>query len=257
MGRTLVLIFGVVSYLAFFATFLYLIGFMMGIVVPIDINTLIHDGKPRLDRIADSKSQAIMINIALMLIFVVQHTIMARGGFKDKLTTIIPRAAERSVFVLLASISLIVIMWQWRPIVAPLADDLWKIEGGAGYYILQGVALLGWGLVLLSSFLINHFSLFGLQQPYEYFKGREFKPPAFRMPLLYMFVRHPLMLGIIIAFWSTPHMSQGRLLFAIFMTGYILVGIRFEEKDLAAHLGDDYIEYQKKVSMIIPMPPKS
>lgn len=256
MSRTLVLVYGVVCYLLFFATFLYFMGWLTGVVVPIDINTFEVDGKLLTDRLEESRLTAILINVSIMALFAVQHTIMARDGFKAKFTQIVPSGAERPTFVLLATLIIVLLMWQWRPIPALAAEPLWHIEGAMAH-VLTAIAFLGFGIVLLSSFLINHFHLFGLQQAYCYYKDQPVPETSFRTPLLYRWVRHPLMLGLLIAFWAAPSMTQGRLTLAVTFTVYIFFGLWFEERTLAKHLGDDYRDYQKTTSMIIPMPPKS
>lgn len=253
MSRTLVLVYAVVAYLAFFATFLYFMGWVNGLVVPVDINTFVVDNKPW--HIADSKGEAILIDVFLLSLFAIQHTIMARDSFKEKFNKIFPEGAERPTFVLLSTIILAVIMWQWRPIPAAWYEPLWNIEGGAGH-VLTAISFLGFGIVLASSFMINHFHLFGLMQGYYYYKNEPVPDMTFGTPMFYRYVRHPLMFGLILAFWSTPLMTLGHLVFATTFTAYIFFGLRFEERTLVKHLGEEYREYQKTTSMIIPMPPK-
>lgn len=230
--------FGVVSYFIFFATFLYSIGFVGDLLVPKAINS----GET-------GDSNAIIINIALLSVFAIQHSIMARPGFKKWWTTIFSPAIERSIYVLLSSLALILIYWQWRP----MPEIVWNVENETYVMIINIVFWMGWGIVLISTFLISHFHLFGLQQVFENFKNKSLSDPEFKMNLFYKFVRHPIMLGFIIAFWATPNMTEGHLLFAVITTVYIYVAVKFlEERDLIKMHGDDYRSYQKSTSMIIP-----
>jgi len=239
--RAFVLLFGVLSYSVFFAAFLYEIGFVSNLWVPKGID----------EGTASSTARALGINLVLLGLFAIQHTIMARHAFKAVWTRVVPRAIERSIFVLLSSLLLLLLSWQW----VPLSETVWDVQGvGAG--VLNGVCVLGWTLVFLSTFLIDHFDLFGLRQVWLFFRGVEYSKVPFKEGRVYGWVRHPIMLGFIIAFWTAPHMTQGRLLFAAVTTIYILVGIRFEERTLRAALGDDYQEYRKRVSMIVPWPPR-
>lgn len=240
MGKPLAFLFGVVSYLVFFATFLYSIGFVGNIVVPKSIDS----GTP------GPLVTAIIINCCLLSLFALQHSIMARLRFKEWWTTIVPKPVERSLYVFLSSLILILMFWQWRP----MDYVIWNVSNQIGATILWGFFFLGWLIVLLSTFLIDHFELFGLAQVYKFFSGNEFKGSSFKMPLLYDLVRHPMMLGFVIAFWATPTMTAGHLLFSVMTTGYILVALHFEEKDLVEMHGDEYREYQKTVSMIVPLP---
>lgn len=242
MKRTAILVYGIIAYLAFFITILYAIGFLTGFVVPKDIN----------GGVETALSSAILINVILLSLFAIQHTIMARPAFKQWWTRVIPEPAERSTFVLAASLLLLLLFWQWRPLPAPV----WEVENVAGRTILTAIALLGWGIVFYSSFLIDHFDLFGLRQSWLYFKGKPYTHHPFTARSLYKYLRHPLMLGFLLAFWSTPEMTQGHLLFAVVTTGYIFFGIYIEERDLLAHLGEDYATYRETTSMIVPMPPK-
>lgn len=241
MGRTLALIYGAVSYLIFFVTFLYAIGFVGNIVVPKSI-----DSGTR----ADSLTVAIVIDVILLSIFAIQHSVMARPAFKKWWTGIVSPAVERSTYVLLASLALDLLFWQWRP----MPDVVWSVENAALRYALWGLFFLGWAIVLLSTFLINHFDLFGLRQVYLYQRGEEYSDVTFTERFLYKFVRHPIMLGFIIAFWATPHMTYGHLLFAAVTTAYILVGIQLEERDSVSIHGTAYEDYRSRVSMLIPIP---
>ena len=243
MKRSLVLLFGVLSYGVFFFTFLYQIGFVEGMVVPKAMN----------DGAVISVARAVVVNLVLLSLFAIQHTIMARLVFKRWWTKIVPEPIERSIFVLLTSLLLLLMNWQW----SPLPEHIWHVQGSGGRTALYAVSFAGWGLVLYATCLINHFDLFGLRQVWLYFKGREYTEVKFKETVLYSWVRHPIMLGFIIAFWATPDMTQGHLLFAAVTTAYILVGIQVEERTLLALHGEDYRRYRERVSMIIPMPPKA
>lgn len=232
--------YGFLSYSAFFVTFLYAIGFVGNWLVPKSIDS----GAP------GPLVPSLLINGALLCVFVVQHTVMARPAFKRWWTRIIPAAAERSTFVLLASASLALIFWQWRP--AP--GVVWSVEHPAMVWGLSALSLGGYLIVLGSSFLINHFDLFGLRQVWLRLREREYQPVGFRLMGIYKLVRHPLMLGFLIAFWATPHMTVGHLFFAIMTTGYILFGIHMEERDLVAEHGERYLEYRRNVRGLIPLP---
>jgi protein-S-isoprenylcysteine O-methyltransferase Ste14 len=241
MGRTLALIYGAISYLIFFLTFLYAIGFVGNLVVPKSI-----DNGPS----AATFTRGLIMNLILMSIFALQHSIMARPGFKRWWTKFVPKAVERSTFVLLASLALILLFWQWRS----MPEVVWSVDNEIGRYALWALFFAGWGTVLLGTFLINHFDLFGLRQVYMYQKGESYEHLPFGTPFLYQFVRHPIMLGFIIAFWATPHMTVGHLLFAAVTTVYMLVAIQFEERDLVAFHGEKYEDYRRRVSMIVPLP---
>ena len=190
---------------------------------------------------------AVLVNFGLVSLFGLQHSIMARPVFKRAWTRLVPEPVERSVYVLFASLLLILLMVAWLPI----PGEVWRVEGPFSL-VLWALFALGWGLVLLSTFLLNHFELFGLRQAYFHLRGRLAGPPQFHQPLLYRMVRHPLYLGFIIAFWATPVMSWGHLLFAAAMTGYILVAIPIEERDLVKALGPAYEDYQRRVGMLVP-----
>ncbi|MBT4006309.1 MAG: isoprenylcysteine carboxylmethyltransferase family protein [Rhodospirillales bacterium] len=239
MGRTIALVYGAISYLLFFATFLYSIGFVGNQVVPKAIDS----------GVSGNIFDAIVLNVALLSIFAVQHSIMARPGFKAWWTRIISKAVERSTFVLLTSLILALIFWKWQP----MGDIVWSVENQIGVIALWTIFGIGWLVVLVSTFMINHFDLFGLTQVYDNFKGRESSPPKFMVLGLYKVVRHPIMLGFIIAFWATPVMTMGHLLFAAVTTAYILLSLSLlEERDLVAELGDAYTDYQSRVPMIFP-----
>lgn len=240
MSRFAALFYGLAVYLLFLVTFLYLIGFTAGILVPKHVD----NGH------ATHLALAIALNVLLVTLFAVQHTIMARPGFKRWITRHIPRAVERSTFVLVASLILLLLFWQWRPIDAVV----WHVEHPLGRAIIWASFLFGWMLVLGSTFLINHFDLFGLRQVVLQFQRRDYTDYPFVERAIYRFIRHPLMLGFIIAFWSAPTMTAGHLLFALAMTGYILVGIRFEERDLIRHHGPAYEDYRQRTGMLMPRP---
>jgi protein-S-isoprenylcysteine O-methyltransferase Ste14 len=242
MGRVLAFVYGVVSYLVFLVTFLYAIGFVGNLIVPKSIDS----GEPALF------SQALLINVLLLGLFAIQHSVMARPAFKRWWTRFVPKPVERSTYVLLASLALILLFWQWRP----LTDVVWNVENPVGRYMLWAFFFLGWATVLVGTCLINHFDLFGLRQVYLYQRGEEYTDLVFRTPFLYKIVRHPIMLGFIIAFWSTPNMTIGHLIFAIVTTAYILIAIQLEERDIINIHGTAYEEYRKQVSMLLPIPKK-
>lgn len=242
MGKLLAVTYGVVCYALFFVTFLYAIGFVDGLVVPKHVDT----GE------AGPLVPTLVINAALLSVFAVQHSLMARPAFKTWWTRFVPKPVERSTYVLLSSLALMLIFWQWRP----LPQMVWTVEGPAAT-ALWALNALGWGVLLISTFLLNHFDLFGLRQVWTYARGGPETSLAFHTPLFYRLVRHPIYLGFVIGFWATPQMSLGHLVFAVGATGYILVGIWFEERDLVAAFGDTYRNYQKQVSMILPWVPKS
>lgn len=242
MSRLLALAYGVIAYLVFFATFLYAIGFVGNLAVPKSID--VGSSAPL--------AVALIVNIILLGIFAVQHSLMARPFFKHWWTKFVPPAVERSTFVLFASLALILLYWQWIPILTPV----WGVTG-TGAAALRVVFWLGWATVLLSTFMISHFELFGLTQVWLNFRNREPTAMQFRTPFLYGFVRHPIYLGFILAFWATPAMTMGHLLFAVMTTVYILIAIQLEEYDLVNAFGESYRQYRHRVWMLIPMPPRN
>lgn len=238
MKRILFFLYGVVSYSIFFGVFCYLPGFIGNFLVPKSIDS--GAGGPL--------GEALLINAALLTLFAVQHSVMARKGFKDWLTKFIPQQIERSTYVLLSSLAVIVLYWQWRP----MGGVIWEIQEPTISSVLYGLLIFGWLLVLVTTFLINHFDLFGLRQVWLYLRKKEYKPLGFVTPGPYKMVRHPLYLGWLFLFWATPFMTAAHLVFAIATTAYILVAIQLEEKDLVKEHGKKYIEYRKNVPMIFP-----
>ena len=239
MSRAAALVFAILAYAIFFATFLYLIAFVGDLSIA-----------PRtVDVGPDSPlAIAIAIDVALIALFGLQHSVMARQGFKRWWTRFVPRPAERSVYVLAASLALILLMSLWRPI----DTIVWNVGDPMVSDLIWAVFWLGWGMVLLSTFLLNHFELFGLQQAWFYARGREASPPEFRQPLFYRWIRHPLYLGFFIAFWATPEMTAGHLLLAVGMSAFMLIAIQYEEKDLVAWFGKDYEDYRQRAGMLLP-----
>ncbi len=238
MSKVLVTLYGVVSYIVFLLSFLYAIGFLGNLLVPKSIDS------GEVGAIVPS----LIINVVLLGLFAIQHSVMARPAFKQWLTRFIPTVIERSTYVLLSSLLLLLLYWLWQP----MPGVIWNVESSIGSMILTGIFWFGWLFVLLSTFMINHFDLFGLRQVYINFKGQEYSHLEFRTAGLYKLCRHPIMLGFIIAFWATPTMTTGHLLFAVATTGYIFIALQFEERDLVTFFGDVYKNYQQKVPMLFP-----
>jgi protein-S-isoprenylcysteine O-methyltransferase Ste14 len=240
MGGIAAVLYGAVAYFIFVATFLYAVAFIGNLPVPKTIDS----GE------AGPIALALAINTVLLGLFAIQHSVMARPAFKRWWTRFVPAPIERTTYVLLSSAVLLLLYWQWRPILEPV----WSVTNPAGARALEAVAWIGWGTALLSTFLINHFELFGLRQVYARLRGETLPAPVFRTPLFYKAVRHPLYFGFLLAFWATPVMTAGHLLFAVGTTGYILIGIYLEERDLVALFGDQYRRYRRQVSMLVPLP---
>ena len=231
-------VYGLASYAVFFVTFLYAVGFLGGFGVPLTVDA----GGPE-----SSTGVALALNAALLALFGVQHSVMARPAFKEAWTKVIPKAMERSTYVLLSSLIMAFMFWQWRPMPAVI----WEVQIGPARAAVWGLFAFGWFLLLLSTFLINHFELFGLQQVWQNLRGKRATEARFREPLLYKIVRHPLYVGWLMTFWAIPTMTLGHLVFAIGASAYILVAIQFEERDLIrAH--PEYAEYRRRVPMLIP-----
>jgi protein-S-isoprenylcysteine O-methyltransferase Ste14 len=230
--------YGVVAYAIFFVTFLYAAGFVANIGVPKSLDS----------GAQGSFGYALLINSILLAVFALQHSIMARPAFKKIWTRIVPKPVERSTYVLFASLALILLFTTWQP----MGITIWNVENPVGRALLYGLFAAGWLTALYATWLINHFDLFGLRQVYLYLRGREHTALPFRTPALYRHVRHPLYLGFLFGFWATPTMTLAHLFFAIMTTGYILVAIQLEERDLVAHLGRDYADYRKRVPMLVP-----
>jgi protein-S-isoprenylcysteine O-methyltransferase Ste14 len=237
-GRIAAFVYGVASYAVFFATFLYAIGFVGNIAVPKSI-----DSGPE-----GPFAAALAIDLALLALFAVQHSVMARPAFKRAWTRFVPEPVERSTYVLLSSLALILLFWQWRP----LGGVVWNVESEVVRLVLHAICATGWATVLVSTFLINHFDLFGLRQVWLYLLGRPYTPLVFRTPGPYRLVRHPLYVGWLLAFWATPTMTVAHLVFALLTTGYILSAIQLEERDLIAAHGDSYRRYRDSVPMLVP-----
>jgi methanethiol S-methyltransferase len=237
MNRVLVLGYGVACYVLFLGVFLYTVGFVGGFLVPTRLTG------PAISGLA----QAIAVNAGLICIFAIQHSVMARPWFKQHVLRIMPQAMERSTYVLASSAALVLLFWQWRP----MGDTLWSVQNPAFRTVIWGLFAAGWLTVLYTTFLINHFDLFGLRQVWLYFRDRDYTPLAFVTPGPYRYTRHPLYLGWMLAFWATPAMSVAQFIFAAGMTVYILVAIRYEERDLVRYHGTAYEQYRRRVPMLL------
>jgi protein-S-isoprenylcysteine O-methyltransferase Ste14 len=238
MKKILVILYGIISYVTFLIAFLYAIGFVGNLLVP---KTIDSGAEPPF-------MEALMINIALMSLFAIQHSVMARPAFKKWVTQLISPATERSTYVLLSSLALILLYWQWQP----MNTVIWAVEGVPAI-MLTGLFYGGWLIIFLSSFMISHFELFGLTQVFYNFKDKTAPTPEFQVNFFYKIVRHPIMVGFIIAFWATPTMTVGHLLFTVVTTLYIIIAVKYlEEKDLKKAIGEDYLKYQKRVPMFVP-----
>jgi len=242
MNRVVAFLYGVACYVLFLGTFLYAIGFVGNLLVHRSI-----DSAP-----VGPLGHALLVDALLLGVFAVQHSVMARQGFKKVWTRIVPPAVERSTYVLFASLALILLFWRWQPI----GGVVWNVETPEVRRALQALSFTGFGIVLVSTFLINHFDLFGLRQVFTYLRGRPYTELGFRTPAFYKYVRHPIYLGFVIAFWATPTMTIAHLVFAAATLGYILVAIQLEERDLVRFYGRRYEEYRSRVSMLLPRPPK-
>lgn len=238
--KIIVFIYGIVSYALGVASLVYLICFLANMIVPKTI-----DATP-----AGPIAPAVLVDLVLVALFAFQHSLMARPAFKERWTRVVPKPAERSTYVLITGLTLALLFWQWQPI----PGVVWNVEDAVGKGVLQGLFWLGWVILLSSTFMINHFDLFGLRQVWLRLKDEPYRPVPFVEVALYRFVRHPIMLGILIGLWATPHMSVGHLLFAAATTVYVFIGIFLEERDTRRALGESYERYRRETSMIVPLP---
>jgi protein-S-isoprenylcysteine O-methyltransferase Ste14 len=240
MAGLVAVLYGVVAYGITLIALLYLIGFTGNLVVPKSIDS----------GAAGPLLQSAIIDTLLIGLFAIQHSVMARAGFKRWWTRIVPPSVERSTYVLFASFALLLLYWQWQPIPTPV----WTVQDPIAASALDGIFWLGWVVLVVSTFLLNHFELFGLSQVFARLFGKQLSDGKFRTPLLYRYIRHPIYLGVLLAVWATPVMTAGHLLFAVVITGYILIGIQLEEHDLIQQFGDQYRRYRQHAPMLVPLP---
>ena len=239
MGRIISFAYGIIAHLGFLLILFYLIGFLANFAVPksIDSEPIVSFGK------------ALLINVFLLGFFAIQHSVMARPRFKQWWTTIVPSHLERSTYVMISNLVFVLLLWQWQP----MTDVIWQVENPWGALALWGLFGPGWFVLVLASFMINHFDLFGTRQVYLHLRGKEYSPLTFKATGFYKYIRHPLMLGWLLGFWATPHMTVGHLVFAIGTSVYILAAIQIEEKDLIKFHGEAYENYRRQVSMLLPL----
>lgn len=240
MAGLVAVLYGVVAYGFTLVALLYLIGFVGNLVVPKSIDS----------GTAGPLLQSVIVDTMLIALFAIQHSVMARQGFKRWWTRVVPASVERSTYVLFTSFALLLLYWQWQPIPAPV----WTVQNPIAAGVIDGIFWLGWVVLVASTFLLNHFELFGLSQVFSRLFGKQLSDAKFRTPLLYRHVRHPIYLGVLLAVWATPSMTAGHLLFAGVITGYILIGIQLEERDLIQQFGDQYRRYRQRASMLFPLP---
>jgi protein-S-isoprenylcysteine O-methyltransferase Ste14 len=238
MSRKLAFVYGVACYVGFLAVFLYAVGFVGNLLVPKSIDT----------GATSSLGVDLILDALLLGVFAIQHSGMARPGFKRWWTRVIPKSIERSTYVLLANLALVLLFWQWRP----LPGVIWDVSAVWGQWLLWGLFALGWFIVLTATFMISHWHLFGLQQVAENMRGRPISEPKFMTPAYYRVIRHPIMAGFLIAFWATPHMTVGHLVFSLAVTGYIFIAVQFEQHDLIQHFGERYRAYMRQVPAFLP-----